>query len=247
MTEPERTTHIFPIGKHRGEPIELVMADRQYVEWIMAQPWFREKYAPIYNIMVQGGEKQDCTPEHNALQNLFLLERHLHAAKLAALILKRENELTSGEVLAPGGRRKRESIINGAFGVKVLWRQGERENWDAVFRVSEDWIIKERWDSGEWGEWVVEEREHFICVEVKPVLGDDYPAVLRKMIGRREASNRRCGYYNNTVLVVGRFDSMVTSLADLKEIFSQSGIRVATVAEIEAVNLITKEEALASL
>ena len=87
MTEATEAK-VFPIGKHKGKPVELVMADREYVQWITAQPWLREKFAPIYNILVQGpSEEQECTPEHNAMQNLFLLERHPHADRLMEMVI----------------------------------------------------------------------------------------------------------------------------------------------------------------
>jgi hypothetical protein len=53
---------VFPIGKHKGKPVELVMADTQYAEWIMAQPWFREKFAPIYWPWAKPGSPVRLTP-----------------------------------------------------------------------------------------------------------------------------------------------------------------------------------------
>src|SRR5580693_7231732 len=68
------TALILPFGKHKGEPIDEVMrADPGWVEWVMAQSWFREKHPTLVQVIVNGGALADAdTPEHNRLQALFL-------------------------------------------------------------------------------------------------------------------------------------------------------------------------------
>ncbi len=68
------TSTVISFGKHRGERIEDVMlTDRKYVDWLMAQPWFREKNPTLVTIIVNGGMPADAdTPEHNRMQALFL-------------------------------------------------------------------------------------------------------------------------------------------------------------------------------
>lgn len=63
---------IIPFGKYKGKPIEALTQDREYVDWLTAQPWFRERFANFYTLIVnQTGEPSE-TPEHNKLQTLFL-------------------------------------------------------------------------------------------------------------------------------------------------------------------------------
>jgi hypothetical protein len=74
---PRRVTdkngEIVPFGKYKGQPVERMMADAGYCEWALAQPWFREKFAALFAIIVNGGAARDAdTPEHNRMQTLFL-------------------------------------------------------------------------------------------------------------------------------------------------------------------------------
>lgn len=72
MTE-QTGTEIVPFGKYKGRPITDLVADRSYTDWLAAQPWFRERYSNIYNVIITGGvlPPQD-TPEHNKMQARFL-------------------------------------------------------------------------------------------------------------------------------------------------------------------------------
>jgi hypothetical protein len=78
MNEPENkaqdTALILPFGKHKGERIDEVMrVDPGWVEWVMAQPWFRDRHPTLVQVVVNGGALADAdTPEHNRLQALFL-------------------------------------------------------------------------------------------------------------------------------------------------------------------------------
>jgi hypothetical protein len=49
-----------------------MVADRGYCDWLMAQPWFAEKFRDVYNVIVNYGAVPQDTPEHNALQARFL-------------------------------------------------------------------------------------------------------------------------------------------------------------------------------
>ena len=63
---------IVPFGKYKGQPLEVMVADTDYCEWLVAQPWFSAKYRNVYNVVINyGGEPQD-SPEHNQMQARFL-------------------------------------------------------------------------------------------------------------------------------------------------------------------------------
>jgi hypothetical protein len=65
--------NIVPFGKYKGQPVEVLAQDRSYLEWLSAQPWFRERYAGIYNTLIVNNFTEAAeTPDHNALQVLFL-------------------------------------------------------------------------------------------------------------------------------------------------------------------------------
>lgn len=67
---------LIPFGKHRGKPVDALLDDRQYMDWLLAQGWFKEKYGNIYQIVINNGQEPSETPEHNAMQIKFLDETY---------------------------------------------------------------------------------------------------------------------------------------------------------------------------
>jgi uncharacterized protein (DUF3820 family) len=80
----------MPIGKYRGQSLLTVAQDKNYVDWLFAQPWFVEKHKNIHlnivaivnNTGLNAGES--CSREHNLLQLRFTQD------KMLALSLARE-------------------------------------------------------------------------------------------------------------------------------------------------------------
>lgn len=66
------TGEIIPFGKYKGQPIEAAVQDRQYVDWLTAQPWFKERFGNLYTLIVNNFQEPAETPAHNALQARFL-------------------------------------------------------------------------------------------------------------------------------------------------------------------------------
>jgi hypothetical protein len=74
------------------------------------------------------------------------------------------------------------------------------------------------------------------CIEIKPLLGDDYPNVLRKMNtqikltkSNEKRQRRLCSMW---ILLIGEFSSSVTTKEELIVIFRQSGIKIVFVGDI---------------
>lgn len=68
------TAEVVPFGKYKGQPVEVLAADTDYCEWLTGQPWFRDRWPNVYNVVINyGGEPQD-SPEHNQMQARFLDE-----------------------------------------------------------------------------------------------------------------------------------------------------------------------------
>lgn len=63
---------VVPFGKYKGQPVEVLMADDGYRDWLLAQPWFRERHSQIYQVVINYGGESSETPEHNQMQALFL-------------------------------------------------------------------------------------------------------------------------------------------------------------------------------
>lgn len=60
-------TSIVPFGKYKGQPIEVMQADRQYTDWLTQQDWFKSRYSQINNIIINNFGAPSETPEHNEL------------------------------------------------------------------------------------------------------------------------------------------------------------------------------------
>jgi hypothetical protein len=81
---------------------------------------------------------------------------------------------------------------------------------------------------------------YLLCCEIKPILGDDYPEVLRKMKTQQNLSNNdkkwaKSDYiqYNKIyLLLIGSFKSKAASREQLIEIFKQSNIIVKFINDI---------------
>jgi hypothetical protein len=66
---------LIPFGKYKGQPLEAIKHDKQYLDWLSTQDWFREKYANVYQqIIVNNFTEPADTPEHNKMQAKFLNE-----------------------------------------------------------------------------------------------------------------------------------------------------------------------------
>jgi hypothetical protein len=67
---------IVPFGKYRGQPIEVMLADADYLNWVAAQPglmrMLEDRHVAIFNLITMGAPQTDDTPEHNRLQVRFL-------------------------------------------------------------------------------------------------------------------------------------------------------------------------------
>ena len=60
------------LGKYRGQPVAVMMADQDYCAWAMSQPGIRERDASLFTVIINGGVAPDPpTPEHNRMQLLF--------------------------------------------------------------------------------------------------------------------------------------------------------------------------------
>jgi hypothetical protein len=68
-------TEIVPFGKYKDQPLELMLADEDYLSWVKGQPGLmrslESRHPAIFNIIVTGGPETEDTPDHNALQLRF--------------------------------------------------------------------------------------------------------------------------------------------------------------------------------
>lgn len=131
------TYDIVPIGKYKGQPLERLMADQPYSEWLLAQAWFLDKYADLAQLLRLGrlNEPQD-TPEHNAM--------------IAGLIDQRD---------------------------AMEWLYAKVTGRDCKSLYAWD-MHQELEPKG--GDLLVSFGD-YLLIEAKPLIGDDFPAVIRQI------------------------------------------------------------------
>ena len=208
MTGKLQTPNIVPFGKYKGQPVEVLAQDRPYLEWLSAQDWFRERYTGIYTLIVNNFTEATETPDHNALQVLFLDDdfcakfitvlkprwradllkelsdniasqrRHIiehMGSKWTSEALK--NQLAEALDKLPGDGLKTSFVFTQVFeqgGIDVQLRWGIQSTEMLPWLSSYPYTLGNRHYGGV---------GHYnrLNIEIKPAVGDDYPAVLRQM------------------------------------------------------------------
>jgi hypothetical protein len=126
---------VLRFGKHKGRSAAEVLArDPEYVEWVLAQPWFQEKNPQLVQFFVTGGSGEPSeTPEHNALQAKFAQDAYCLAAAAmfsagqrlrTASDVQQETQVAAGPMLASLVRSSHPAIENRSFEVNA---------WDVQF------------------------------------------------------------------------------------------------------------------
>lgn len=202
------TTEIVPFGKYKGQPAEVLLADTDYCAWLAGQPWFRERFPTVYQVIVNYGAEPADSPEHNGMQASFLdVDRCL---ALASRVLV-------GDWIA-----KVERLVTCEF---------EVDGWDIWLEVMvrsfpdpDDIRHDVRPDGWIWAS--------HVRVEIKPDLGDDYPAVLRQVqrypIGHDSPSDA------GRVVLVRRHRFEQVTWEQVRSIFAASRILLLAEAELDA-------------
>lgn len=189
---------IVPFGKYRDQSLEVLRADRQYCEWLLTQPWFVQRYKSIYEVLTHGGMRSEDTPEHNAMQARFLNEEL--CKKLAALFAQQLQNSEKLLLMEPGSLR---------WGINF-----EELNWDIIFNV------RIRFDHSNRSYVNATNESLTAFIELKPIIGDDYSSVLRKV------KNRPAPQQGRSLLIVltDHFSSQAVTLDQARELFRKSGV-----------------------
>jgi len=171
---------LVPFGQYKGQSIINLINDTNYLEWCKQQEWFK-KFPIIYNICVNQTitttNLNSKTPEHNKLQNIFLENKNVE--KLLRLIYKKfkykKNVSYSSARCEFEGSFNWDVIIDDLSFTKLQCKC----NWD---EKEEEDICDCKYEGNDDYEYALSN----IYIELKPLLGDDYPCVLRKMKTQKE-------------------------------------------------------------
>lgn len=125
-----QNTDIVPFGKYKGRPVVDLIADRDYTDWLAAQPWFRQRYGNVYNLIVNTGAQPQDTPEHNKMQARFL--DHDACLNLLRRWLLSPAKLHERWWSVNLTDRQRERLHVEAGSVSITSLQFESDGWDLV-------------------------------------------------------------------------------------------------------------------
>lgn len=249
-----------PFGKYKGRPVEDMLADADYMGWLEAQPWFRERFSHLAR---RDSDALQRTPDHNRLQALFTNDDYCMAFCRAARpeLLEEANEVCregrsaiflkcledfqyfnkcaseQAEGMPEEGwgdhrdkeisRYKKRAEDCRAFPASIRdsypqWflegRMFEAQNIDVQFTCGLWWWTKESYSLTRTKEF----KSLSFHIEIKPVMADDYPVVLRQMLRNR-----------SDYLFLGSYDGQGATYAQLIKMFAASAKRIVLKASVD--------------
>jgi hypothetical protein len=243
------TQNVVPFGKYKGQPFEVLAQDRPYLEWLAAQDWFRERYSGIYTLIVNNFGEATETPEHNALQVLFLddafctrfltvLEPQWRAKGIQQLteeVLEQKRHLIEGCVYRDRQFKQQVDEALPKF-FDINWRlhfhsEFEQRGIDVGLRcfieTTEELPV---FCCGLYGARIDKSAVHArvgrFNIEIKPSVGDDYPAVLRQMRAN-----------NSGVLFTQNYTGIGATEEQFVKTFALSNIKVVFCRDADAIVL----------
>lgn len=204
-------SEIIPFGKYKGQPLEAIADDRQYVEWLLAQAWFQQRHQHLYQVIINNFAEPSESPEHNAMQARFLdaefrlrfalrvvpdLERYTIAGEAVAQAVASWHRRLTQQYLANDRVEELKSITialgdeQGLPLLRTALPEFEVGGVDVRFEIEAGLHISAKVDCRKTDYWVAVETEPVFSdfikavrfnIEIKPSVGDDYPAVIRQM------------------------------------------------------------------
>jgi uncharacterized protein (DUF3820 family) len=272
----EKNDNIVPFGKYKGRLVEELLADDpQYLEWLSSQDWFRVKYVSLHQTIINRGAEPEETPDHNALQVLFLddefclqfiraLDPRFRSVAFVSVSDKTEAKAQLATAQWNLGACSSQ-IEKYKQEIRDLNGDADRESeWDEIKekqhqKIVELWAkldveIKNEADLREEFERVKKqydkmtvfdvEREfevggvdvtltisycmQHLMIEIKPVVSDDYPKVLRQMLSQDRRYHR-----TSRVLFLERYTGTGATREQFIKTFGSAGIRVIFRNEVE--------------
>lgn len=205
---------LVPFGKYKHKPVTALLADYNYLTWCKKQEWFK-KYTLIHNICVHqtitaASSEHSKPPEHNQMQNLFL-----DTNNVSKLIVEMEGSERCTRAFC------RDVEFDGMF------------NWDVIlpdlsYNACTCDLTLDKTTTCTCGGRIVRSLPD-VYLRITPCLGNDYPAVLRKMklqIALTDNATRFTCENNIFVLLVKHFKCVSATKEQLVDIFLQSRVRV---------------------
>jgi hypothetical protein len=211
---------IVPFGKYKGQPIEVLSHDEAYVDWLLAQDWVKARYQNIYNVIINNFQAPSETPEHNIAQAAFL--DIAYVMRFLKTVVPGAFKIEPPKIYSITMEEKGVDVV---IGFSYVFEHVITEEYAERVRTSYVYGADHR-PAGVYIEHVYGDA---LCVEIKPALGDDYPAVLRQMKNCTAYKNR----HGRMILYVGNFTGII-SKEQLVAFFAGDNIKVVFQQEVES-------------
>jgi uncharacterized protein (DUF3820 family) len=167
---------LVPFGKYKGQPITKLINDTEYLDWCKTQDFFK-KYPIVYNICVNQtittNNSNAKTPEHNKIQNMFLEQENIKKiARISQIGFRYKKNIDFCDYARSEfeGEFNWDVIINDLCYNKIKCNC----NWD---EMKEDDSCECKYENDDKNTYELPN----LYIEIKPLVGDDYPCILRKM------------------------------------------------------------------
>jgi hypothetical protein len=223
------SNELIPFGKYKGQPIESIKDDQQYLDWLLAQSWFVEKHRDLYTIIINNFQEPTETPQHNAMHVKFLRDDYIAGAL---------------------------SKINSCYSeYSVVKKQFECRGWDVIVEISKysnddrEPIAKEldelytlmdiandngnKETASQFKAQIAEMNDSLqtsvFYIEIKPSVSDDFPSVLRQIKAQKTGAHvfSRSALGNDyIVLLIGEYSGIGATKDEFVAFMKNEGIIV---------------------
>jgi len=149
MGEPTPKAEIVPFGKYKGQPVEVLLADDGYRDWLMSQDWFRARFGNIYQTIINYGAEPQDTPEHNEMQAAFLDDERCFQL---ARVLWPHHAFDRTGISRSGAWHQAGAALYKRFAQyleaeyetpSIVGRKFEAAGWDVIYRVAPTALLLE--------------------------------------------------------------------------------------------------------
>lgn len=215
------TKQIVPFGKYKDQPIEVLAADRPYLDWMLAQSWFKDRYPELFTIVINNFQEPADTPEHNAMHMKFLDDNYVFDLLApivgfdSGTVLKKRFECDGWDVFVILSNHIQAAIDE--ISRKEIELNIEYKSCDYCVRREEILCELDKLWSGI--------KTAGIYVELKPTISDDFPAVMRQMKSMKRVQAKECDM-RFCVLVVGTYTGIGATREQFVQFMANEGIHV---------------------
>lgn len=252
---------IVPFGKYTGQPVETLLADSDYLQWVKGQPGLMRtletRHPVFFNIIVTGGPETEDTPDHNALQLRFL-DRAFQLAFLEAATSK-SAAAYNAQLLKTAQQNEEESCLIAVERATAELKEAKyyREEWQHILSRAEEALrypltLEEpkcfvKFECGYdvnlriclWYECLKWDPNSFPTGKLKDAYLEkewNFQIELKPQVGDNFPSVLRQMERNHAnILVVGTFAATNCTLAQLRTFFATKDKKVISMAEIEEI------------